>query len=226
MNFTYYGHSCFSVTVGEHTVLFDPFITPNPAAKNVDITSLNPDYICISHGHADHIADAEAIARQSDATIISNFEIYEWFSAKGLEKLQPLNHGGTISLPFGTLKYVNAIHSSKLPDGSDGGNAGGFLLESPEGSFYYAGDTALTYDMKMIGEFHNIDWAILPIGDVFTMGVEDATICAQWVNAKNVIGVHFDTFEPIAINHEEVRKKFQQKNLKLILPEILQTLPL
>jgi len=223
IDFTYYGHSCFSVVINEQTILFDPFITPNPAASAIDVNTLNPDFICITHGHEDHIADAEEIARRSGANILCNYEIYEWFAAKGLTNIQPLNHGGSIHLPFGKVKFVNAIHSSKLPDGSYGGNPGGFVIESSQGNFYYAGDTALTYDMKMLGEFHSIDWAVLPIGDIFTMGVEDAIICAKWIQSHKIIGVHFDTFEPITIDHAAAKANFEQQGISLTLPVIAET---
>ncbi|SHJ92895.1 L-ascorbate metabolism protein UlaG, beta-lactamase superfamily [Rubritalea squalenifaciens DSM 18772] len=220
MNVTFYGHACFSVSIAGKTILFDPFITPNPAAASIDIEQLNPDFVLLSHGHEDHVADAEQILKQSGATLISNFEIVSWFQQKGIENAHPMNHGGKIQLPFCTIKYVNAVHSSVLPDGSYGGNPGGFVIESEEGSFYYSGDTALTYDMKLIGEFHKIDWAALCIGDNFTMGYEDAAIAADWAGAKNILGLHYDTFPPIAIDHATAREHFESKGLSLFLPAV------
>lgn len=224
MNATFYGHSCFSVTIAGKTLLFDPFISPNPAASEINIESLQPDFVLISHGHEDHVADAEAILKQSGATLISNFEIVSWYQQKGIENAHPMNHGGTIKLPFCTIKYVNAIHSSVLPDGTYGGNPGGFLIESEEGAFYYSGDTALTYDMKLIGEFHNIDWAALCIGDNFTMGYQDAAICAEWTGATKVLGLHYDTFPPIAIDHSAARECFESKGKSLFLPAVGETI--
>jgi L-ascorbate metabolism protein UlaG (beta-lactamase superfamily) len=174
MKLTYYGHSCFSVMVGGKTLVFDPFISPNPLAKDIAVDRVAADYILISHGHDDHLADAEAIARRTGAQLISNYEIIVWYANRGVPHGHPLNHGGAWTFDFGRVKYVNAVHSSQLPDGSYGGNAGGFVIESPEGNFYYSGDTALTLDMKIIGESVPLNFAALPIGDNFTMGISDA----------------------------------------------------
>ena len=152
MKVTYYGHSCFDVLVAGKHLLFDPFITGNALATKVDVNAIPADYILVSHGHDDHIFDAIAIARRTNALVVSNFEVIEWLTAKGLTRTHALNHGGGRTFDFGRVKYVNAIHSSMLPDGSYGGNPGGFVIESAEGNFYYSGDTALTLDMKLIGE--------------------------------------------------------------------------
>lgn len=224
MKLTFYGHSCFSVKIGDVTVLFDPFISPNPRANKICIDSIEADYVLISHGHEDHVADAQAILERTGAQLISNFEIVNWFGAKGIENAHPLNHGGSVTLPFGKVKFVNAVHSSVLPDGSYGGNPGGFVVESDEGSFYFSGDTALTYDMKLLGEFHHLDWAVLCVGDNFTMGYEDAAICAEWIGVKNVLGTHFDTFPYVEIDHKKAEQAFKARGCKLTLPEIGQTL--
>lgn len=220
MEFTFYGHSCFSVKTKGKTILFDPFISPNPKAESIDVNKLNPDYILISHGHEDHVADAEIIAKKSNATIVSNFEIVTWYQKKGVEKSHPMNLGGSWKFDFGTVKYTNAIHSSSLPDGSYGGNPGGFIVKNDEICFYYAGDTALTMDMKLIGNSEKLDFAVLPIGDNFTMGVEDAIIAADFINCKKIIGVHYDTFGYIEINHKEAIDKFKAKGKELILLNI------
>lgn len=220
MKVTFYGHACFAVEFEDSTLLFDPFIRPNELASHIDVNSLSPDYILISHGHMDHIADAEEIAKRSGATIISNFEIIEWFGAKGLENGHPMNHGGAYDFPFGNVQYVTAIHSSVLPDGSYGGNPGGFVINTSEGCFYFAGDTALTMDMKLIGERHQLDFALLPIGDNFTMGVDDAVRCCDFIRCKKVIGLHYDTFPYIVIDKEEAQNKFTDAGAKLLLPEI------
>src|SRR5271154_4891637 len=138
MKVNYYGHSCFSVEVAGKTLLFDPFITPNPLAKAVDVKTVPADYILLSHGHVDHVADTEAIARRTGATIVGNFEVVSWFGAKGLGKVHPMNHGGGHQFEFGRVKYLNAVHSSSLPDGTYGGNPGGFVVESKSGDFYYS----------------------------------------------------------------------------------------
>ena len=171
MKATYYGHSCFAVETAGHTLLFDPFITPNELARHLDIHKVRADFILISHGHFDHLADAVALAQQTRALVIANYEITVWLGQQGVTKTHPLNHGGGASFAFGRAKFTPAIHSSGLPDGTYGGNPGGFLIEMAAGAFYYAGDTALTYDMKLIGESARLRFAALPIGDNFTMGV-------------------------------------------------------
>ena len=191
-------------------------------AEKIDVSGIKADYILVSHGHEDHVADVETIAKNTGATIVSNFEIVSWFGAKELTG-HPMNHGGGWNFDFGRVKYVNAIHSSVLPDGSYGGNPGGFVIESADGNVYFAGDTALTYDMKLIAESTKLDVAILPIGDNFTMGVEDAVKAAQFVNCNKVIGMHFDTFGYIKIDHEEAIKKFADAGIELILLEIGQS---
>ena len=220
MKVTYYGHASFSVEVGGKTLFFDPFISPNELASSVDVTQLKADYVLVSHGHGDHIADVETIVKQNDATLVSNFEIVSWFGEKGLEKSHPMNHGGQVKFDFGTVKYVNAIHSSTLPDGSSGGAPGGFVVRTEEGNFYFAGDTALTYDMKLIGEYEKIDFAILPIGDNFTMGIDDAVIAADFIQCNKIIGMHYDTFPYIVIDHDEAVKKFSAAGKDLFLLDI------
>jgi len=224
MEFTYYGHSCFEVKIGGKTLLFDPFITPNELAKDIKIEDLKPDYILISHGHEDHVADAVTIAKQSGATIVSNFEIVTWFAKQGVEKGHPMNHGGTWEFDFGKVKYVYATHSSVLPDGTYGGNPGGFVITSGETSFYFAGDTALTMDMQLIPKFTKLDVAILPIGDNFTMGIEEAVIAADFVECSKIVGVHYDTFGYITIDKETATKKFEEEHKQLFLPQIGETI--
>ena len=178
MKITYYGHSCFAAQVATKWLLFDPFIAENELAKGVDLAKIPADYVLISHGHWDHMADAAAIAKRTGATIVSNFEITQWFGKQGLQKTHPLNHGGSHGFDFGRVRLVNAIHSSSLPDGTYGGNPGGFVVESGEGNFYYSGDTALTMDMKLIGERTKLRFAALCLGDNFTMDFADAVTAA------------------------------------------------
>lgn len=220
MKATYYGHACFSVEVGGKNLLFDPFITPNPLAKSIDVKNIRADYILISHGHMDHLADATDIARRTGATIVSNFEITVWFNQQGIAKTHPLNHGGGHRFDFGRVKFVNAIHSSSLPDGSYGGNPGGFVVETDSGNFYYSGDTALTLDMKLIGESTSLTFCALPIGDNFTMDVTDALKAAEFVHCHQVLGLHFDTFPPIKIDHQKAVAAFQSagRTLHLLHP--------
>jgi L-ascorbate metabolism protein UlaG (beta-lactamase superfamily) len=220
MKVTYYGHSCFGVQLGSKHLLFDPFITGNDLAKNVEVAKIPADYILISHGHDDHMADAAEIANRTGAMIVSNYEITVWFNNQGWAKTHPLNHGGAWRFDFGRVKFVNAIHSSSLPDGAYGGNAGGFVVESAEGNFYYSGDTALTLDMKLIGEGPPLKFAALCIGDNFTMGVEDAVKAAEFVRCQEVLGLHYDTFPPIQIDQAAAANTFKAagKNLRLLKP--------
>jgi len=220
MNLIYYGHACFAVELGSRTLLFDPFITSNPLAAAVDIKAVRADFILVSHGHQDHLADAAALAQRTGATVLANYEVATWLGKNGAGQVHPLNHGGACRFDFGRVKFVNAIHSSSLPDGSYGGNPGGFVVESAQGNFYYSGDTALTMDMKLIGESTRLAFAALCLGGNFTMDVEDAVKAAQFVNCDQIVGVHYDTFPPIKIDHEEARKKFQAAGKKLHLLKI------
>ncbi|WDF55509.1 metal-dependent hydrolase [Mucilaginibacter sp. KACC 22063] len=217
MKATFYGQATIMLETGGKKLLFDPFITPNPQASHIDITSLKPDYILISHGHGDHIADVVAIQKDSGAKVICIAEISDWLGKQGIEA-HGMNIGGGFNFDFGRVKMVNAIHSSALPDGSNGGNPAGFVIYSNEGkNVYFAGDTALTYDMKLLAD-DNIDWAILPIGDNYTMGVDDAIKAAGFVDCNNVIGVHYDTFPVIKIDKEEAREKFIKAGINIQLP--------
>lgn len=220
MKLTFLGHATVLAEINGKKILFDPFITPNELAKNIDVKTVEADYIFVSHGHEDHVADVENIAKRTGATIVSNFEIAMWFNAKGCEKYHPMNHGGKWKFDFGTVKYVNAVHSSTLPDGSPGGNPGGFVFETSEGNFYYAGDTALTMDMKLIPRHTKLDFAILPIGDNFTMGVEDAILAAQFVEVDRVLAMHFDTFGFIKVDHAQAIRKFREADIELKILEI------
>lgn len=223
MKFTYYGHSCFLIDTGTHKLLFDPFISPNDKAAEINIEAIQADYILVSHGHEDHVADLERLSNQTGASIISNFEIVSYYGAKGIDG-HPMNHGGSASFPFGLVKMVNAIHSSVLPDGTYGGNPAGFIVQTKDRCFYYAGDTALTYDMKLIPEMgFELDFAILPIGDNFTMGPDEAVKAAEFIQCKNIIGVHFDTFGYIEIDHSAARRQFENQGNQLHLLEIGQS---
>lgn len=226
MNITYYGQSCFLFEIGQQRVLFDPFISPNELASEIDVDTIKADYILLSHGHQDHVHDAEQIARNNDATIVAIHEIATWYSNKGIGKTHPMNIGGKVTLPFGTVKMVSAVHSSSLPDGSNGGVAAGFVVETEHTTFYFAGDTALTYDMKLIPEQYDLDFALLPIGDNFTMDVHDAMLAADFVQVDRVIGMHYDTFPYIKIDRQEVQEVAQMADKKLILMEIGQTINL
>lgn len=224
MNITYFGHSCFGVEINGKHLLFDPFITPNELAKSINADNVKADYILISHGHEDHIADAVSIAKRTGALVICAWEIYVWLQKQGVENIHPMNTGGKKVFDFGSVKCVKAEHSSSLPDGSNGGNPMGFVIESTDKNFYYAGDTALTYDMKLIGEYRSIDFAFLPIGDNFTMGVDNAIIATEFINCPDVIGMHYDTFGFIKIDKDEAKHKFERQGKRLTLMEIGSTI--
>lgn len=226
MKITYFGHACLQIEANEKTILFDPFITPNEKAKGIDIDSLKPDFILLTHGHEDHVADAVTIAKNSNATVVSTFEVATWIGNQGIENVYPMNHGGKKDFDFGAVKLVNAVHSSVLPDGSYGGNPCGFLLWLEDKVIYLAGDTALTLDMQLIPRWAKIDLAILPIGDNFTMGVDDAILAADFVQCNQVLGIHYDTFPYIEINQEDALKKFENSQKKLHLLEVGGTLSL
>ena len=225
MKITSYGHACFGIEINGTYILIDPFITGNPLASAIDITTLKADYILLTHAHQDHILDAEAIAKRTGATIISNYEIVMHYGAKDL-KGHPLNHGGTFTADNFAAKYVNAIHTSSFPDGSYGGQPGGFVITAGEKSLYVAGDTAVTMDMKLIPMTAKLTASILPIGDNFTMGVDDAIIASDLVACPKVIGCHFNTFPPIEIDTDEAKEKFSKANKELLLMEIGTTLEL
>ena len=216
MKITYYGHASLGIEVNGTNIIVDPFISANELAKHIDVNSLKADYILITHAHGDHILDVETIAKNTGAVIVSNAEIAGYFEAKGF-KTHPMNHGGSWQFNFGKVKYVNAIHSSSFPDGTYGGQPGGFVIEADNKNVYIAGDTALTYDMKLISMRNPLDLAILPIGDNFTMDVDDATIAAEFLEVTTVLGYHYDTFGYIKIDHEVAKQKFANKHKELIL---------
>ncbi len=216
----FFGHSCFLIEFNGKKLLIDPFIKGNPANSNFDLNSLQADFILLTHGHGDHTGDTLEIIKNTGAQIISNYEVLNYFSPQGATGYG-LNIGGQINLGFAYIKMVNAIHSSSLPDGSYGGNPNGFVIWSDQICFYISGDTALTMDMQLIPmTCPKLDFAILSIGDIFTMGYKDASIAAEFIQCKKIIGCHFDTFPPITINKDEVRSYFNLKNLEIILPEI------
>lgn len=223
MKLSYLGHATIYAVINGQNILFDPFISPNELASHIEIDKLDVDYIFVSHGHEDHVADVKSIALRTGAKIVSNFEITTWFEGQGCENVHPMNIGGSWEFDFGKVKYVNAIHSSTLPDGSNGGSAGGFVFETSEGNFYYAGDTALTMDMKLIPMQTKLDFAILPIGDNFTMGVEDSIIAAGFVEVDKVLAMHFDTFGFIKIDHASAKAKYKEANLELRILEVGET---
>ena len=224
MKFTYYGHSCFLVETNGKKILFDPFITYNEMASQIDVNNITADYILVSHGHSDHIADCISLAEATQAKVVCSYEIHEWLNKKGIKHTHPMNTGGKWNFGDFLVKCTAAQHSSGLPDGSYGGNPMGFIVMSNEGNFYYSGDTSLTADMQLIPKWAKLNFAVLPIGDNFTMDAFDAAECATMINCKTVIGVHFDTFGYIKIDHEKAKKTFADKGVELKLLKIGETI--
>jgi len=210
---TFLGHSCFLIRAGTTTLIVDPFLSGNPKAeaKPADIKA---DYVLVTHGHGDHWGDTEMIARANDATVIGCFELANYAGARGL-KTHALHIGGGFDFPFGRVQMTPALHGTGADSSASvyTGTAGGFLVEVEGKTIYHAGDTALTYDMKLLGDFHKVDLALLPIGDNFTMGVADAVRAVTFIKPRTVVPMHYGTFELIDRDPElfasEVRKHTQ-----------------
>lgn len=191
-NITWLGHSAFQLQTAGKTILIDPFLTGNPSAS-VSADDVQADFIIVSHGHEDHVGDTIAIAKRTGAVVISNFEIVQWLQGQGVPNAHPMHIGGSHKFDFGTVKLTIAHHGSCLPDGSNGGNPTGVILKLDTGNVYFAGDTGLFYDMKLIGE-EDIALAILPVGDNFTMGPEDSIRAVKLLDPDAVIPMHYDTW--------------------------------
>ena len=220
MKVTYYGQSCFLFETAGKKVLIDPFISPNPLAAHIDINSIEADFILVSHGHEDHTADLVPIATRTGALVICSFEIMVWLNNKGVSNCHPMNLGGQRTFDFCRVKMVFAAHSNSLPDGTYGGTAAGFIIETGEKTIYYSGDTALMQEMKLTGDMYRLDAAFLPIGDNFTMGIDDAIIASKFIKCNKIIGMHYDTFGYIQIDKEQALTKFNNAGLDLKLIEI------
>jgi L-ascorbate metabolism protein UlaG (beta-lactamase superfamily) len=209
LTLTWYGHATLGLKIGDYDVLVDPFFSGNPAASTT-ADKVRAQFILVSHGHGDHVGDTVAIAKRTGALVISNFEICNWLAAKGV-KTHAQHIGGGHRHPFGYLKLTQALHGSALPDGSYGGNPAGFLLTTPEGKkVYFAGDTGLFGDMRLIGE-EGLDLAVLPIGDNYTMGPEDALRAVKLLQPKHVIPIHYDTFNLIAQDARAWAQRVEQE---------------
>jgi L-ascorbate metabolism protein UlaG (beta-lactamase superfamily) len=220
---TFFGHSCFLVETMGVKILFDPFIAPNELAKDIDVDSINCDYILVSHCHWDHIADLEYLAKKTGAKVLGSFELHTYLNSVGISNTHPMNVGGTCDFGFGSIRMVAAVHSNSFPNGNYGGVAAGYVIKNEHTCFYYSGDTAVTYDMKLIADMYLLNFAMLPIGGNFTMNVDDAIMAAGFVGCKQVVGMHFDTFGYIKINHDAAVKAFADKNLSLTLMQIGET---
>ena len=214
------GHGGWSIETAGHTILLDPFLTDCPTALE-KAESIAADFILVSHGHFDHIADVPAIAKRTGAQVIAIFEIAQWLEKNHqIQGSIGMNIGGAVNLPFGRVKMTPALHSSQLPDGSYGGQPAGFLLTIEQQNLYFACDTGLFSDMKLIGA-EGLALAVLPIGDLFTMGIEDSVVATQWLNPKKVAPAHFGTWPPIAQDAETWAAMIQEKtSAQSLLPTI------
>ena len=207
---TWYGHATMGFETNGQHVLIDPFFSGNPAAK-VNADTVNPDFVIVTHGHGDHVGDVVAICKRTGATAIANAEIASWLAQKGVEKTHAQHLGGGFTYPFGYLKLTLALHGSGLPDGSCGGNPAGLLLTTTDNKkIYFAGDTGLFGDMRLIGE-EGIDLAFLPIGDNYTMGPDDALRAVKLIQPKRVIPIHYNTWGLIAQDADAWVKRVNQE---------------
>ncbi|MCA9955667.1 MAG: metal-dependent hydrolase [Ardenticatenaceae bacterium] len=216
---TWHGHATFSLNINGTHIVVDPFFAGNNPAAKTAVDAVDADFILQTHGHGDHIADTVALAKRTGATVIANFEICNWIAAKGHEKVHAMNTGGGYNFPFGRVKMTAALHSSGLPDGSYGGDPGGYLLMADGKTVYIAGDTALFSDMSLIGRA-GIDLAILPVGDNFTMGPEDSVLALDYLKPQMVVPCHYNTWPPIAIDVNAWAESVKQETA--VTPIILQ----
>ena len=189
---TWLGHSAFEIVSGETRILIDPCLTDNPVASTT-AEELAPDVIIVTHGHGDHVGDTVAISKRTGALVIANFEISVWLQQQGLDNVHAQHIGGAHEFEFGTVKLTVAHHGSMLPDGSNGGNPCGVILQLPGGTIYHAGDTGLFSDMQLIGKT-GLDVAIVPIGDNFTMGPEDSVKAIEFLEPKHALPCHYNTW--------------------------------
>ncbi|MGG4456323.1 metal-dependent hydrolase [Brevibacillus porteri] len=213
----FHGHSSVQVTSEGHSIMIDPFISGSPVAAT-KLEDISVQYILLTHGHQDHILDAVELAKKNDATIVATHELATYLSWQGVKTIS-MNLGGSVKLPFGKVKMTQAFHSSGVVLDDEKqivymGMPGGFVIELGGKTLYHAGDTGLFGDMKLIGERHDIDLAFLPIGDVFTMGPEDALVAAEWVQADFVVPIHYDTFPPIKQDGEAFVAELAEKDIR------------
>ena len=212
MKLTFFGHSAIQIETGGSLILIDPFITGNPLAESVvAVDTLIPDAILVTHAHGDHWGDTAALAKRTGALVVANFEITQYLVREvGHQNVMAVNTGGGVELSWGKVTCTWARHSSSFPDGTYGGNPGGFMIETKAGCLYMAGDTSPFPDMAWLGEDHDIDVAVLPIGDCFTMGHEGSVRAAHMLNARRVVPCHYDTFPPIETDTDAWSKRMRE----------------
>lgn len=219
ISITWHGHATFSIIINGTHIVVDPFFAGNNPSALTRADAVAADYILQTHGHGDHIADTVELAKRTGATVIGNFEICNWIGAKGHEKVHAMNTGGGYNFPFGRVKMTPALHSSGLPDGTYGGDPGGYLVVTDGKTLYFAGDTALFSDMSLIGRA-GIDLAVLPVGDNFTMGPEDSVLALAYLKPKMVVPCHYNTWPPIAIDVNDWAEKVRKETA--VVPIVLQ----
>lgn len=207
---TWLSHGGWLIETRNHRVLLDPFLTDNPTAKANPSDFSDVSHILVSHGHFDHVGDSAAIAKQSGATIVASFEVAQWFTQKhNIESTTAMNIGGQVALPFARVKMVPALHSSSLPDGSYGGQPSGFVLSLEGKRIYFACDTALYSDMKLYAQ--GVDVAVLPIGDLYTMGIDDSIAAIERIQPQVVLPAHYQTWPPIAQDAQDWARRVKSE---------------
>jgi L-ascorbate metabolism protein UlaG (beta-lactamase superfamily) len=223
MNLTYLGHSCILLETGSHRLLFDPFLSESPTAPKGSADTVEADFILLSHGHDDHVGDALKIAKRCGATVIANYELASYLGEKGAQ-VHPMYHGGKRAFPFGEVKLTIAHHGSGYPSSKPGeflymGAPAGLLVTANGKTVYHAGDTGLFLDMQLIGQMHAIDHAFLPIGDNFTMGVDDAAKAVEFLKPKAVTPIHYNTWPLISADPADFARKAERAGSR---PVVLQ----
>jgi len=215
MKIKYHGHAFVHIDTGKHNIVLDPFISGNPVC-DIKLDGFKCDFIIPTHGHGDNFGDTLELAKNNDATIIAMNEIAIYCADKGC-KTHPMNTGGAYNFPFGRVKLTIAHHSSSLPDGTYAGDATGVLMTINGKNIYHAGDTALFYDMKLIGGIQKIDFAFVPIGDNFTMGVDDAVKAVEFINPGVVVPIHYNTFDLIKSDAQDFKRKVESIGKKCVI---------
>ncbi len=219
MKITYYGHSNFLISNDEVSILIDPFFTGNPFQEDKDnVNTVKPDIIVVTHAHGDHLGDSVGISERTGAEVVSNFEISNFMQEKGVNT-HPLHIGGKKKYEWGFIKLVPAFHGSSFPDGSYGGTAAGVLIQLEDRILFHAGDSALSYEFKMLGETNRIFLSMLPVGDNFTMDAEDAGKAAEYLRTKVVIPMHYNTFDVISVSEDELEYPFRHFRLEVMEPD-------